>query len=233
MTIINSFVQGARAYLLTDMAWIDRATGKVLVCASKFIQGTNFPWAAAATGDAHLIELLNQLSWCAPSNADEMAECLPRALRGVQAVSADPAFTMAVRLAAWCGRTRSARCFHIDSDSARAAAFGIDAWTVVEPQVLIPGDSIVSALPDLPLQDPAAIMDRRRFDPARDGRRVVAAQREHVRFPLKGQSEPMALIGCGAQLACISRKGVTIRTLRTWPEDRPGELIALDAVPAA
>lgn len=225
MTIINSFVQGNRAYLLTDMAWIDYRDGRVLACDSKFLRGVNFPWAIAVTGDAYLEPLLAQLNWLQPGNAMQMAEALPKAMNAVRVLCGDPTFTMAIRLAAWCRQTRRPRVFHIDSDADRAAAFGIEPWEVVEPVVLIPGDGIADWLPDVSCE-PQAVMDPRQFDPRRDGVRIVAAQREHVRFPRKGGTEPMALIGCGVQLASVGKRGVTIETLHTWEEDRVGEFIA-------
>jgi hypothetical protein len=225
MTIINSLVQGEKAYLLADMAWIDQATGRLIACQSKFLVGTNFPWAIAVTGDGYTGELMNQINWRAPQNAEELAEGLPLLLRGLQGLSLDPGFTMALRLAAWCERTATARIFHVDMDAARCARFGIEPWEVVEAYVLIPGDNIAEALPDIRLDDPLSLMDPSAFDPEKDGLRIVAAQRDNIRFPLKGKGKPMSLIGGGAQLACVSRDGVDVKTLHVWSEDRVGELI--------
>lgn len=224
MTIINSLVQGDRAYLLTDMAWTETATGRIYANSSKLVLGHNFPWAIAVTGDAYHFELANQISWRAPANAREMVEALPLLLRGLQTLSANPTFTMALRLAAWCDETGRARVFHVDMDAERCALWGITPWQVVEAPVLIPGEGIVAALPDIDLS-PEALQDASRFDPERDGVQIVAAQRQHVRFPPKGRSEPMVLMGCGVELATIGRTGVSTKVLHTWPEDRIGELI--------
>jgi hypothetical protein len=227
MTIINSFVQGEIAYLLTDMAWFDQTDGRVLANECKFLVGRDFPWALSVTGDGHLRELCAQIGHWAPPNAEAFAEFLPQLLRAAQAMSLDADFTMDLRLATWCEEAKAPKIFHIGTDPHRCALMGIKPWLVYPTTVMVPGDGpVVAALPDIDFSTPATFTDPATFDPERDGVRLVAAQREQIRRPVKYGRKPLTLIGGGVQLACVSQSGVEVKTLHRWKEDRVGHVIA-------
>lgn len=233
MTIINSVVQGEAAYILTDMAWIDARTGRLLAIDSKFIGGLHFPWVVAVTGSSYLRELAYQLEWRQPRNAKELHDMLPLVLHGTRSLLVGDEyqnFTMAIRAAVWCEHTQRARVFHLDFDPERCALWGITPGEVCEAMVLIPGgDEIIGELGSLDISA-EAVMDDRRFNMERDGVALVAAQRQAIRVPLRSRADlqtrrPLALIGGGVQLARVTKSDVAIKTLHRWTEDRPGELI--------
>lgn len=221
MTIINSFTQGQNAYLLTDTSWLDNETGIILGTCRKIVVGKRFPWAIAVTGDAHVEELTNQINHLDPLDAEDLALSLPQLLRGLKALSFDPSFTMALRLAAWSEAFGCPRVFHIDTDAHRAAQFGCEPWELLEAHVLIPGERSAPHIRHLvsPIE---RISDPGLFDPESDGLSVIAAQRLHERYPAKCGKEPIALVGCSAELCRVSPDGVEIKTIYEWPDDRAG-----------
>ncbi len=239
MTIINSFVQADHAYLLTDTAWLHNQTGRVLYNESKLIKGEAFPWVIAPTGDAYVAELVMQFNLRMPQSAKDIVEALPDILREIRSYYDDPTFTMGVRLAAWCQHTERVRIFHIDTDPGRCAFFDIEPYEVVEAFCIVP----LSCDPVKPLDhitpelgidiSPEAMMNSARFDARRDGLRLIDAQRRHFRNPVKGGTEAIPVIGGRAELACVTRDGVTIETLHTWAYDRVGEVLAPELIPLA
>ncbi|GGC23016.1 hypothetical protein GCM10011371_08380 [Novosphingobium marinum] len=236
MTVINSFVQGDRAYLLTDTAWLESGSGKLLMSHSKIIEGGAFPWALALTGDAHLYIVRALIEERRPRSAREFVETLPATIAEVRDAVRDPTFTMGVRLAAWCEDTGKARIFHLDTDADRCAFLGIDPWEVCEIFAFAPLSTDHANPVDRITAEvgkditPEVLTDPGRFDPEADGLRLIEAQRRHLRFPVKG-SEPVAVIGGSAQLTCVSREGVASKILRIWGGDEVGEVLRPEPEP--
>src|SRR3546814_12797175 len=84
MTVLNGCIQGKRAYIITDTAWL-KEDGSVVALGSKFIKGMAFPFLIALTRNANPFTLLQKIEGWRPRNGGELVEVLADHLRPTSA----------------------------------------------------------------------------------------------------------------------------------------------------
>lgn len=227
MTVVNAIRQGRAAYLITDMAVTDQATGKLLCVDSKFIVGHNFPWGLAPMGNACPHAILQEISRLAPRDARAMVNCLPTVMNALAARAAAAnfkAFKCGLFLAMWSKQDNAPTIAIIDSDGSIFGQF-IPPRTVATINYHVSGggaegissEEIAMRWPDL--TDPA------QFDVDRDGTALVAMQRARLQWSPAAGAALAHRAGGGVQVLRAGKRGVSFKTIHTWPEDAVSELI--------
>jgi hypothetical protein len=232
MTVINACIQGRAAYLITDMAWTDQDTGIVEHITSKFIVGHDFHWGLAATGNASYAAILYQISVHEPRNAAQMLECLPKVIATLAEEAKRIGFTTfkcALTVAMWSKKDRQPVIAVIDADG---SVFDmIEPMTVACVGSYIAGGGMEGFGPEDVKRRWPDIKDAALFDVERDGVALVAEQRSTFKWAHVDGAAAAHRAGGGVQLMRVGKRGVTIKTLHTWPEDRVGHLICPSTCP--
>src|SRR3546814_4609555 len=98
MTVLNGCIQGKRAYIITDTAWL-KEDCSVVALGSKFSKGMAFPFLIALTGNANPFTLLQKIEEGRPRNGGELLEVLADALR--QSSAAERGLDAGLMVATW------------------------------------------------------------------------------------------------------------------------------------
>src|SRR3546814_12457497 len=80
MTVLNGCIQGKRAYIITDTAWL-KEDGSVVALGSKFFKGMAFLFLIALPGNAKPLTLLQKIEEGRPRHGGELLEVTAEAIR--------------------------------------------------------------------------------------------------------------------------------------------------------
>lgn len=215
MTILNAVIQGPRAYIITDQAWM-APDGTLAGVASKFITGTSYPLLMAVTGNMHPVGLAAYINKAPARSGRQLVEALPGILRS--AVAEAPELDAGIAMAIWDKRIGQPLIYVTATTDNQfpgtVAPFEIVALDGFWGGTLTPTEA---------LGRPVDIRDPQSFDAYTDGADFVEAQRKAHRF--ENQGAPAYRIGGGVEVGTLTRKGATLRTVREWPGDTVGQLI--------
>lgn len=218
MTILNATTQGAKAYIITDKAWC-QDDGTVAAIASKFIVGTAFPFLIAPTGNANPFDLLSRLQQAEPRNGRQLIEAFPTALRDLCAAPGGESLDAGFMVAIWDKRKGRPMIYLIATSETHFPGAG----EPFEPYWI---ESMIGGT--VPAEEalgrPVDLSNPHSFDPFKDGADLVEVQRRRHRF--EHFKTPAYRIGGGVEVGVLTRKGVKLHSVREWPEDKVGELIA-------
>jgi hypothetical protein len=206
------------------MACTDCATGRVIWVDSKFIKGVEpFPWGAAITGNINPHAVLAAIERHNPVTPTAMFEEMPAILSTVAGMAAAEGLMSpqcAIAMAVYSRRKKRVAVMACDMDGSvyghmmppmtSFSTWGIFAGAASPADIL--GREV----------DP---LDPTSFDPERDGVELVSVQRRRTAWAPRPGDAIAHRIGGGVQLMRVNKRGVSIKTLHTWDEDRPGELI--------
>lgn len=215
MTVINGCIQGKRAYIITDTAWLAE-DGSVVALGSKFIKGTAFPFLIALTGNANPFTLLQEIEEGRPRNGGELLEVLTGALRRRSA--AEPGLDAGMMVATW-NKREGRPMLHLLSNSESHWPGLNTAFNPFGIETIIGGPQETGEL----LGRPVDLRDPLSFDPHKDGAILVDEQRNRNRFEHLGK--PAYRIGGSVEVGTLGRRGARIDRVHEWPEDRIGEFI--------
>jgi hypothetical protein len=125
---------------------------------------------------------------------------------------------LALTLAVWDARLRCTRCFMVESDGTALASLGVAPFTATELDFAATGRGITELLGRA--VDPTKPGS---FDPDADGEALMEAQRRELRWT-GSAGQQIACIGGELEQAVVSKSGVQVFSLQTWP-DSVGRLI--------
>lgn len=222
MSVINSVVQGKKAYLFADRAITD-GDGILIGTFSKFIKGANFPWAMTYSG--HQIdqnEIVTRLSAHPCETPRKLAAALMSVLREMSVRTPD--MSIGAHLAAWSSKLGRAALMLVANDSLHFPGL-LPPFEIGEATHLIQGTRPAAEIMGREID----FCDPQSFNPLADGVTLMQAQRQTERFE-RSYETPAYRIGGGCEVAIVGRRGVQFRTLWEWP-DKLGELIDPLATP--
>jgi hypothetical protein len=226
MSILNSLVQGKRAYLFADRAITDQ-DGVLRGTMSKFIKGAHFPWALSYSGHGALTgvdpyEIAAAIDRYGCETPRKLAAALPRVVEDMSANNSS--LSIGLHVAAWSAKHSRPVLMFIANDDIHFPGL-LPAYQLGECTYVIQGTgNVVDYLGrEVNFEDP------RSFDVLTDGVALMQAQRRLERFEIAYQT-PAHRIGGGCEVAIVGRRGVRIETLWVW-DDRLGERIDPSATP--
>lgn len=219
MTMINAVVQRKTGYLFADTAMLDSATGNAIAFGTKIFSGTLFPWAVGVTFTG------NPGAWT-PSvemlkGARNVAALRTALTAGVAQFRerSEAADTLRLTAVAWDARQKTPRIFAI-GDMAEDAGVPCDA---VEEFEWLFG----SPLDHRHLWSRGTPSNPKAFDPETTGVAVMQERRASPDAITPGGAAH-CIVGGEVEMAEITRDGVTLYGIHTWP-DRVGAPLGLAA----
>lgn len=213
MTMANLIVQGDRAHLLTDSGYF-RSDGTIAALFPKSMVFEKLSLAVALTGSGmHCGHLAEQARNASLHDVDGFLRWIMPATRAAYAATKlDPVVEWARVLIAFYSpeKGRAYGCTFFTAPEAGPA--DLKPWRIYPvSKVLMP--EIVEADvfgPDVDVRDPAL------FDPAREALPLIEAQRRPGR--VWETVVPGCYVAGDIDLTTVSRDGVEVRTLQTFPD---------------
>jgi hypothetical protein len=211
---------------MTDSGYFG-ADGTVKMLLPKSMTIPDLPIAVAAVGAFHLGYLAKELNAGRHTFVD--VEDFLRRVGGIlraayRAEGCDPR-QAGVRLAIVLYSERARRAAGCTLFTPGMGPEDKEPWRPYPVSTLLQPNVGAGCMPAADFRDAAA------FDPSRDTGRLIDAQRAHRAWD--GELEGHCGLAGDVELACVSAAGVTVTTLRSYP-DRVGEHAGKhDAIPAA
>ena len=215
--MINGIIQGKRAYLYSDTAWVDPSDGVVVAIAPKLFIGSHFPWVLAVSiANGQHVDVAHAIAATDAKNVAGLIKALPQAVKVFEERSlAAEIKGQGIRLAAacWDARKQKPRLFVVSNMADGLEAHGAPG-TVIEfysyfSTAMSPFDLLGRTFD---ATDPA------QFDADRDGLAIMEAAR---RIPMTSATGGPSYLGIGGGVdqVVITRRGVKSFSLGEWPDE--------------
>ena len=230
VTAINLIIQekARKGFILADCAYTDQ-DGRVVEIGSKIVQGGGrFPWAFGVSGNVHTVTVGKELLSVGVASLKQLQKRLGPAMRRAIAATvqrypdiADP--TCSVRGAAWCFASKRPIGFLMMSHPQTVIndpTLEPFVWYELEWQITNGDHPDIGAIIDTDLTNPDL------FDVRSSARALISAQRRTAMTPSDSWcgDTPQHRIGGNADLVTVSKHGVIIEEVCSWP-DAIGEMI--------
>lgn len=215
MTLVAATIQGKRAYLYGDRAWVDDRTGVMVADETKLFVGQRFPFVVGSsmTG-AHAIDLCHAITKLDVKNVRSLIAALPLALQEFQRRTSDkPNAGLRLVVACWDARLQKPRIL-----AATTMLDGLEAWGPTGSVVEFESYFGLTQSPSELLGRVCDPRDPKSFDPDEGAVAIFeAARRQPVRNAITGLEYHG--IGGGIDQAVVTKRGVTTYGLQDWPDE--------------